>query len=452
MATITNLDINLIAKTRRFDEPVERSRELFKSSMETIRNDIEKLTGIRLDALDGTFQDIKGSIDAFKDASREGAGALTKFHAAAMAFDTGVNIGLLISGYHQQMEELNNELERSVELHNAAKAAREQFNDIEELEISLLRDPDEKAAAFQDYMDRIRTELRGAETMAEVAANNFEEASTAWTRWTGNKVLGVDPTQMQQAADHAAELREHLTSLEQQQRQMQMRREASDEYAAVDASRRHVEQVRELALRVQDVSEGQALSADEAYRMTNFSKLNAEQHQQVTGWLNDQLEAWREKNQLEQEAAAEAERIANANKGYLQSLELQLVALRDGAEAARELRAINAGISPETIEAGREIQRQIAELKAEQAQAGTAVAQADRERPAARPSVNAVTFGSSAAVSAIVEAQNKQGDPTTAAIKSAAAQASRDAQATTDAINDLGAGAPQAVVVKIFGE
>lgn len=315
----------------------------------------------------GQIGGLTEKVSQFSEVSKAGGAGAMLFKAGlvAAAGAIGFQIGQALGNVIFQTEKWNKEIEKATQrsrelISELAKANDLRFQD-NKADIELIRNPEEKKAAYEDMLKSLKTNIIGVEKQmrsSEKAAKEWEEA------W---KITGNRKEYAKQAEQQAKDDRERLKSLQSQAKEIERiigieaeRAAKQKENQEKDASEAYVASLREqlalekaigdekIELEAKKVARGDDVAvATELLKQIEAEKqakenLRKEEEQRLK-LLEDEK---RKQEELEKQREAERKKAADDEFNAImrleektlslnQALELRQIALEKGAEAAR---------------------------------------------------------------------------------------------------------------------
>ncbi|XZE20863.1 hypothetical protein SH449x_000753 [Pirellulaceae bacterium SH449] len=434
------------AKTREALSEIKDAGGEVKTSLNFVSFLADQLGGSEVSAFVGEITSATDQTIKFAQVAKNGgAGALAfKAGLAGLVATAAFSVGKFIGEWIFQTEKWNSELEKGLQKSKDLSAeirdlAQQRFTD-SKVDIELIRDPEEKRAAYDQLLKEVNTNLVGVEGQARASKKAAEEWAEAW-QITGERKGSAQLAQQQADDDRArldllkqqqkelqriigieaerAAIREQNRKddsddryIENLEKQLELEKAIGDEKIAVqarqstfsDPARERAEQLlREMEaikqLREQEKARAQELEAErtkqiesdqryleglqkqlELERAVGDEKLAIQARQsaysddarsQAEEMLRElesikQLRDAEKAREQERKAAAtammqEASRIQSVYDREVDSLEQQIVLLRDGKEAARQMALEKQGIAREDAKRFVEMQRQLEE-------------------------------------------------------------------------------------------
>lgn len=342
----------------KIDQNVKKIKDVggkAKASTEFIGQLAGTLGSSEIAGFAGQLGGLTEKISQFSEVSKAGgAGALAfKAGLVAAAAAIGFSIGKALGDVIFQTEKWNKEIAKATERANELKAAiasanQLRFND-QQADIELIRDPEEKKAAYEEMLKSLKTNIMGVENQTRASEKAAKEWEEAW-QITGNR-----KEYAKQAEQQVKDDRERLKALQDQAKEIERilgieaeRAAKQKENQAIEASEQYVQSLREqleLEKAVGDekakieasrnavgtdvaVAEG-LLKELEAVRLLNEEKKKQEE----------------ERKRQEQEEQAARKRIIDLLANENQKLQERAIAIEKGSEAARAFALESQGVT-----------------------------------------------------------------------------------------------------------
>ena len=259
----------------------------------------------------------KGSLDSLRAAQAENSSQLEKGIALAglfvSAFSVGYKIGEFFSGAAEQAKKLNDELERGKKLTDQLLSSMQRQQATETFKIGLIDDPEEQLSALRKLYDQTRLLEKGAINSRDNARHSFNIYNTWENNWLliNKSIQTAEKARYEDAQKRVESYQSSLQSLTTQINQLEL----------VTESQRKKEREAELS--------------------------------------NEVLEALKLEVKEREAAAAAVEQQIRIDDNYINSLRQQLIALRDGKEAAEAFKAELSGVSTEAQAEAAQYRQQI---------------------------------------------------------------------------------------------
>jgi hypothetical protein len=192
-----------------------------KKSTEFLGSIAGLLGGSEIAGFASQFAGLTEKVSQFSEVSKAGGAGALAFKAGlvaaagAIAFSIGNAIGNAIF----QVEKWNKEIEKATERANELKQAIASVNqlrfDDKTADIELIRDPEEKKAAYQDLLAELKTNLVGVEQQSKQSEKAAKEWAEAW------QITGDRKGFAKMAEEEAKNDRERLKALQEQAKEVE---------------------------------------------------------------------------------------------------------------------------------------------------------------------------------------------------------------------------------------
>jgi hypothetical protein len=192
-----------------------------KKSTEFLGSIAGLLGGSEIAGFASQFAGLTEKVSQFSEVSKAGGAGALAFKAGlvaaagAIAFSIGNAIGNAIF----QVEKWNKEIEKATERANELKQSIASVNqlrfDDKTVDIELIRDPEEKKAAYQDLLAELKTNLVGVEQQAKQSEKAAKEWGEAW------QITGDRKGFAKMAEEEAKNDRERLKALQEQAKEVE---------------------------------------------------------------------------------------------------------------------------------------------------------------------------------------------------------------------------------------
>ena len=305
-------------------------------------------------------------IDQFATATQGGgAGALVfKAGLVALAAGGGFAIGKIIADWAWGTAAFERSMkaakEEAAALDSQLKQlASNRFGERRE-DIELIRNPDEKRAAYQKLFGDLQRDIATAGAVAAKSKRDAEEWAAAW-QITGNRKQYAEDAENQAKAD-----KERLQALKDQSQQIgkligeraQQNALIAAENAAKEKSESYVESLRK-EVEYLAASREEQIKLDAARNTTDANRGEAERLLRERDAIQAKAEAAKELEATQKRAAEEAEkaaqraiedankerqRVVDLEKSIQERIDLKRIELTQGKEAARVQELVNQGI------------------------------------------------------------------------------------------------------------
>lgn len=340
---------------------------------------ISELAGEELNDFANQVSTLKDQLERFNAANVKGAKGLglMKVGLVTAVAVGGFKFGQWLIGARQLNEDFARSLKESQDAIQDVSAAAARLSSSNQFELTLIKDPDEKRAKIKQLLETAEKNLQGTANMAKLADQNLEKMNTTFKSWTGNKLLAATKEQALQAAA-AIEKKRKVT----QDLQDQLNRFNATEAARIQEEREAAEKTRtdaitELIGKMREEASTIGLTSDELeiYRLKQLRAGEAAiitartiQAERKKARDAEAAAAQQTKNQQDasdQRAAAiksakqQADALAKTEKGILDGLRQQLLALTEGSGAAARYKENLQGISKEAMQQAQLLRDQI---------------------------------------------------------------------------------------------
>jgi hypothetical protein len=192
-----------------------------KKSTEFLGSVAGLLGGSEIASFAGQFAGLTDKVSQFSEVSKTGGAGAMAFKAGlvaaagAIAFSVGNAIGNAIF----QVDKWNKEIEKATERANDLKQAMASVNQVRfndaTADIELIRDPEEKKAAYQAMLADLKKNLVGVEQQSQQSQKAAKEWAEAW-QITGNR-----KEYAKQAEQQVKDDKERLKSLQEQAKEIE---------------------------------------------------------------------------------------------------------------------------------------------------------------------------------------------------------------------------------------
>lgn len=231
-------------------------------------------------------------------------------------------------------------------------------------DIQLIRDPEKQRAALDAYLKQINMNIEGVNGLArrtEAARKEILEMEAAWFK-SGDFKAEIEVRKQLLAEDE-----KRFEMLKSQRDEIQkMTSDAQKEREALKAENDRLDALEKLAEAYeQEIAKIELGDREYERRQALLNAVTAEEQAHIDALVTkkfallDEQEAAKQAAEQQKQLAAETQKQLDIDAKFLESLESQLIALRDGKDAAEDYRAKLAGVSDETLRAGNAIRDQI---------------------------------------------------------------------------------------------
>lgn len=326
-----------------------------KKSTEFLGSIAGLLGGSEIASFAGQFAGLTDKVSQFSEVSKTGGAGAMAFKAGlvaaagAIAFSVGNAIGNAIF----QVDKWNKEIEKATERANELKQAMASVNqlrfDDKLADIELIRDPEEKKAAYQAMLADLKKNLVGVEQQAKQSEKAAKEWEEAW-QITGNR-----KEYAKQAAQQVKDDRERLKALQEQAREVERilgieaeRAAKQKENQQIEASENYIQSLRDqLALekaigdeRFKLEAQKTAFGADVGVAADLLKQLDLQKQ-----LVEADKKAAQEKEQKIKEEESSRKRIIDLIANENTKNQERLVLLNKGTEAAKVFSLVQQGVS-----------------------------------------------------------------------------------------------------------
>lgn len=363
----------IVAATKKIEGTVKATKDLTKnakSSTEIFGSLAGALGGTEIGSFANQIGGLTGKLGEFSEIQKAGGAGSLAFKAGlvgvagVIAFQVGNAIGNVIFQTEKWTEALKTATDESKRLESVASNLRsERFTDTT-TDIELIRDPEEKQAAYKKLLAELKTNVLGVEGQVKSSQKAVDEWNAAW-QITGDRKGFAEQAKLQLDQD-----KERLKQLQEQEKEIQRilgiekeREETRQRNAALDADAKYLESLDKQLSILKAIKEDetgiaalreQAAQATSGLEGTDAAKQAEDKLKQIKA-LQEQIDL--EKQAREEKKAAikeiaDAEFAATmaAEKAFMSErdrLEEQKVLLNQGAEAAHAFRLAKQGLSEE---------------------------------------------------------------------------------------------------------
>jgi hypothetical protein len=322
-----------------------------KKSTEFLGSIAGLLGGSEIAGFASQFAGLTEKVSQFSEVSKAGGAGALAFKAGlvaaagAIAFSIGNAIGNAIF----QVDKWNKEIEKATERANELKQAIASVNqlrfDDKTVDIELIRDPEEKKAAYQDLLAELKTNLVGVEQQAKQSEKAAKEWGEAW------QITGDRKGFAKMAEEEAKNDRERLKALQEQAKEVERilgietEREAKQKE---NKSKDFIDSLREqLALekaigdqRFELEAQKTAVGADVGVAADLLKQIEAQKQ-----LVEADKKAAQEKEQKIKEEEASRKRIIDLIANENTKNQERLVLLNKGTEAAKVFSLVQQGVA-----------------------------------------------------------------------------------------------------------
>ena len=320
---------------------------------------MSELGGDELGQFGDQLATFTGKLKEFNAANVKGAKGLggIKVALVAAAAVGGFKFGQWLVGATKLNEDFNESLKESEKIVAQAVASRANLRSQNQFELSLVKNPDAQRAQLEKLIESAKTNMKGAGSAARAANKDFEEWNTTFRSWTGNKILALNKKLAEDAAKKTAEYKKEWTDLRVQLTRFNQSESVrlAEERAAVENQRRA--SVKEFIADLREQANTIALTNEqlEIYKLRQLGATEA----QIRAAKAEQFVRAARKPRDEEKSTTPVDK----GKSLIDGLRQQLVALRDGADAAAELKDRMNGVGIQARRQASELRGQINAIK-----------------------------------------------------------------------------------------
>ena len=241
----------IVAATKKIEGTVKATKDLTKnakSSTEIFGSLAGALGGTEIGSFANQIGGLTGKLGEFSEIQKAGGAGSLAFKAGlvgvagVIAFQVGNAIGNVIFQTEKWTEALKTATEESKRLESVASNLRsERFTDTT-TDIELIRDPEEKEAAYKKLLADLKTNVVGVEGQVKSSQKAVDEWNAAW-QITGDRKGFAEQAKLQLDND-----KERLKQLQEQEKEIQRilgiekeREETRQRNAALDADAKYLE-------------------------------------------------------------------------------------------------------------------------------------------------------------------------------------------------------------------
>lgn len=344
---------------------------------------ISELAGEELNDFANQVSTLKDQLERFNAANVKGAKGLglMKVGLVTAVAVGGFKFGQWLIGARQLNEDFARSLKESQDAIQDVSAAAARLSSSNQFELTLIKDPDEKRAKIKQLLETAEKNLQGTANMAKLADQNLEKMNTTFKSWTGNKLLELTKEQAKQATEALKEKRKVTQELQDQLNRFNLAEAARVQVEREAAEKTRTDAITELIGKMREEASTIGLTSDELeiYRLKQLRAGEAAiitartiQAERKKARDAEAAAAQQTKNQQDasdQRAAAiksakqQADALAKTEKGILDGLRQQLLALTEGEAAAARYKEKMQGIGSETSKQAQLLRDQISAIK-----------------------------------------------------------------------------------------
>ena len=311
----------------------------------------------------------KGSLDSLRAAQAENANGIEKLIAKAglliSVFSIGYKIAEFFSGGTEAAKKLNEEVERTRKLAGNLTDSMQRNQGTEEFKISLISDPDKQISEMKRLRDAAEKELKGSISSRDSAKKAFEENNNVANNWIPilSSIQAKEKALYDISEERVDSYKGNIQGLTTQINQLELAEQARFEQLEKAEKAERSKNIMSMINAINEEATALSMSADELERYTLAQNdaipgdyIRLQQAQEKRAAIQAEVQA-----QKEQTAAIEKQKTTDAS--YIEGLKQQLIALRDGTEAAEAYKAAQSGVSTVAQLEGQQYQQQIALLE-----------------------------------------------------------------------------------------
>jgi len=321
-----------------------------KASTEFIGTLATALGGSELGSYAGQLAQLTDRVSQFSEVSKAGTAGAMAFKlglvaaVGAIAFKVGEAFGNVIFDTQKMTREFDRAKEAAAELNAELGRSRDQQFANQKEDIELIRDPKEKRAAQEALFKQLDNDVAGITQQLKASTKAADEWADAW-QITGDrkayaeeaqKQVEIDKQRLSQAKEMRDELRRELSERTRINEEIKAANEAAKkaeeaEKASIARSDAYLESLGKQLGMLEATAAGKEAMFGEIAAQNTFgeaAKFEAEQ-------LLAQVEALKEKAELEKKAAAAEQAKISRSDSYLESLSKELGML-EAAAAGKE--------------------------------------------------------------------------------------------------------------------
>lgn len=323
-------------------------------------------------SLAGQMASATEKVSQFSEVSKAGkAGALGfKLGLIGLAASIGFGIGKALGDIIFQTEKFERAMEDAKE---EARALDEQVRKVQanifanaKEDIELIRDPEEKRAAYKKLFDDLNRDIDTAGKQVEKSKREVEEWADSW------KITGNQKAYAEQAEEQLQIDRDRLAALKEQRDEINklisVRAQENEEIRkaneAKDKSESYIESLKQ-EIEYLGATREEQIKLDALRNTTDEDRSEAERLLRERDAINAKLEAERELAQLrkqeqeelvraaekaEEDARRKAEKAKELEASIREANELRRIEIEQGKEAARVQALVNKGLSQQKAE------------------------------------------------------------------------------------------------------
>lgn len=334
------------------------------------------LGGSELASYASQLAGLTDKVSQFSEVQKAGGAGALAFKAGlvaavgAIAFGIGNALGNVIFQTEKWTEKLKEAGAEAAKLSAASlKFGDVRFSDSKE-DIELIRDPDEKRAAYEKLMEAVKTDIAAVETQTKQSKKSVDEWSAAWQITGDRKGFAAQAKQEYEAN------KQRLEQLNAQRLELGIllnertsnNEKIKEENALKDKSGAYLKTL-------QDELELLSATKDEVIQITAARNTADEASKDSAASILSQIEMIKAKNEAEkkaetdrlaasEKAKAEAQAIEAKDNAYIASLQYEVDLLQAVGDATAEIQAARGATSELAREEAAQLIRQRDALKA----------------------------------------------------------------------------------------
>jgi hypothetical protein len=322
-----------------------------KASTEFLGSIAGLLGGSEIASFAGQFAGLTDKVSQFSEVSKTGGAGAMAFKAGlvaaagAIAFSVGNAIGNAIFQVEKWNKEIAKATERANELKTAIASANQLRFDDKKVDIELIRDPEQKKAAYKALLDETKTNLVKVEQQAHKSEKAAKEWGEAW------QITGDRKGFAKMAEEEAKNDRERLKALQEQAKEV-------ERILGTETDRAKQQEENKSADFIQSLRDQLALEkaiGDERFKL-EAQKTAFGADVGVAADLLKQLDLQKQLVEADKKAAQEKEQAAEKERAARQRVidlitnenlknQERLVLLNKGTEAAKVFSLVQQGVS-----------------------------------------------------------------------------------------------------------
>jgi hypothetical protein len=340
--------------SQKIDQNVKQIKDVggkAKASTEFLGSIAGLLGGSEIASFAGQFAGLTDKVSQFSEVSKTGGAGAMAFKAGlvaaagAIAFSVGNAIGNAIFQVEKWNKEIAKATERANELKTAIASANQLRFDDKKVDIELIRDPEQKKAAYKALLDETKTNLVKVEQQAHKSEKAAKEWGEAW------QITGDRKGFAKMAEEEAKNDRERLKALQEQAKEV-------ERILGTETDRAKQQEENKSADFIQSLRDQLALEkaiGDERFKL-EAQKTAFGADVGVAADLLKQLDLQKQLVEADKKAAQEKEQAAEKERAARQRVidlitnenlknQERLVLLNKGTEAAKVFSLVQQGVS-----------------------------------------------------------------------------------------------------------